>query len=126
MTAPTPISTTTLRDLASRASRNPWEWHTSNSFRRMPGIIDPIVHSDGQADIGIHYHDMDWIAAANPAAILSLLDRLERAEALIRACRLVQDLDVSRYPLCNSDLAGINEAFRAYDTAAKAPRGAGE
>jgi len=67
--------------------------------------------------------DADW------QTILELVRRLREAEcelraarALIQEARLVQDLDVMNHPLCNSDLRGINDAFKAYDKATSQAR----
>lgn len=50
----------------------PWEWWTSNSWRRLrhsdrgvsTNVLYPSVHSDGQADIDVTEDDMGLIAAA--------------------------------------------------------------
>ena len=77
---------TTLRRLAEAATPGPWYLHTSD---------DTLVSSESgeivqaQGEYMIEYASMEadaaYIAAANPQAILALLDRLERQSALCAA-----------------------------------------
>lgn len=76
---------THLSQLARAATPNhewrPWRWSTSNSYRRMEGIIEPAYHArDGQPDISISDEDMAFIAAASPQVIIALVERLQRVE----------------------------------------------
>lgn len=78
-----------LRELAEAATPGPWEWWTSNSWRRLrndcgrgvhSNVALPTVGNDGQPDIQVRPEDMAFIAAARtqfPAA-LDALDRAER------------------------------------------------
>src|SRR5579864_7981560 len=57
----------------------PWEWWTSNSWRRLrhsergvsTDVLMPCVHNDGQPDINVNAADMALIAAA-PELLASL------------------------------------------------------
>lgn len=70
-----------LKKLAENATPGQWEWWTSNSWRRLKAnvlgktnvVIEPYVCSDGHPNCCIAEKDMDYIAAANPAAILEII-----------------------------------------------------
>lgn len=58
---------------AKAATPGPWEWWTSNSWRRLKqgserhrslSILEPITAVDGQTDISVREEDMTFIAAA--------------------------------------------------------------
>lgn len=60
-----------IRERLKKASAGPWEWWTSNSFRRLSGpdgkdggIAYATVARDGQPDISIREDDMEFIAHA--------------------------------------------------------------
>lgn len=62
----------------------PWEWWTSNSWRRLrhsdrgvsTNVLYPDVHYDGQADIVVSEADMHLIAAA-PDLLTALIGLVE-------------------------------------------------
>ena len=76
-----------LRELAQAATLGPWEWWTSNSVLRLTGadgrdggVLYAYARAHaGHADVQCSAEDQAFIAAANPAAILALLDQLEAA-----------------------------------------------
>nr|WP_288355948.1 ead/Ea22-like family protein [uncultured Pseudomonas sp.] len=86
-----------LRERASRATPGPWELQTSNSWRRIGttggrfadgDVLAPTTHrGDNHPDLAARQEDLDFIVAANPAAILVLLDKVEQLE---KSLRLVQ------------------------------------
>lgn len=86
-----------LRTLAERATPGPWELQTSNSWRRIGtaggrfadgDVLAPTSHrGDNHPDLAARQEDLDFIVAANPAAILVLLDKVEQLE---KSLRLVQ------------------------------------
>lgn len=72
-----------LRDLAGKATQGQWRCHEDNS-RVITSSLDPHmsllgVDKDGQA-IVFEQNDANFISAANPAAIIYLLDILDYAE----------------------------------------------
>lgn len=72
-------------------------------MQQMTGVGDGYVPPRGKRTVG--------------QLVVALNARLEAAELVVQQSRLVQGLDVMRYPLCNSDLKGINDAMAAYDAA---------
>jgi hypothetical protein len=125
MTAPTPISPTTLRDLARKATPGPWE-----------AVADLY---DGKDELYGYFHgagpalfngkevtpDAAYIAAANPAAILALLSRLERAEACVEA--IESAVRISHDPAAGYCLrSDVTAALHAFDDPAAKAQGAEE
>lgn len=78
-----------LRELASKATPGPWRTEQANSYKRWLVIGSMSSHV-------MYPHDAAFIAAANPAAVLALLDRLEAAE---RVCEAVDGLVDDDRPL---------------------------
>ena len=85
------IDIAALRKAAYRATPGPWEVQTGCSWRRIGtahghhrrdgDVLAPTVSAaDGHPDISAPAGNLEYIAAANPAVILALLDRLELAE----------------------------------------------
>jgi len=74
-----------LKAAAMAATSGPWEWFTSNSMARLSSIpsgqdgdvLSAFRASDGVPCVSVSQHNMSFIAAANPAAILALLAELE-------------------------------------------------
>ncbi len=66
-----------------------WALQTSNSFRRIGQHGDGDVlcavkqQSDGHPDLSAARGVLDYIVAAQPSAVLDLLDQLDAAEALV-------------------------------------------
>lgn len=100
-----------LRRLAELATPGPWEARTF-LVKGGAGLKDTIVHVGTSTSLGpSRSHESvanaAWIAAVSPDVILSLLDRLERAEAALswygeqaRLCRLVHsEGDAGRHAL---------------------------
>lgn len=66
---------TRLGELCDKATRPPWVWHTSNSWKRLKrddlGIIqnvaEPYICKDRCPDLTINEADMDFIAASRTA-----------------------------------------------------------
>lgn len=92
-----------LRELAEAATPGPWFVYEGSSWRRIgitPGrgsydmaVLAPCVASDGHPDLtstsGLREENLAFIAAANPATILALLD--DRAALLARVESLSAD-----------------------------------
>lgn len=76
-----------LRKLAGGATPGPWMPHIA--FPKSENYSTLFVTTDSEAT----RTDLRFIAAANPATILSLIDRLERAEGALQA---ISDDDVPR------------------------------
>lgn len=71
---------TKLKELAERATPGPWR--TGDGEESLPDCV-----LSGEFVICEHTgDDVDFIAAANPQAILGLISRLERAEVELEAC----------------------------------------
>jgi len=74
---------------AMAATPGPWEWFTSNSMARLSSIpsgkdgdvLSAFRASDGVPCVSVSQPDMAFIAAANPAVVLALLDRIAELEA---------------------------------------------
>ena len=83
------IDTNELRRLAQAATPGPWKMLPVGDGRQKFAVADSeflsilTVTDEGGATFGTVYDDADakFIAAANPAAISELLDRLEAAES---------------------------------------------
>ena len=73
-----------LAAITDAASQRSWEWWTSNSFRRIPGVLEPIVQSDGQADIQVRAGDMSFISRMNPQIARALVQLAMAAEVSVR------------------------------------------
>ncbi|TQI87601.1 Ead/Ea22-like protein [Serratia marcescens] len=77
-----------LRTAALDATPGPWVWFTSNSMVRLSSVpsgkdgdvLSAFRATDGVPCVSISRCDMEFIAAANPAAILNLLLALEEKE----------------------------------------------
>ena len=91
------IDTKKLRRLAQEATPGPWKMLPVGDGRQKFAVADSeflsilTVTDEGDATFGTVYDDADakFIAAANPAAITELLDRLEAAESeLLEEARL--------------------------------------
>lgn len=77
---------TNLRQLAERATRGEWESRTFADYPQEKHFTKK-VHPIQRGSYGsLMPQDADYIAAANPTAILALLDRIdELEEALARS-----------------------------------------
>lgn len=85
-----------IQKIWDRATPGPWEWWTSNSWRRLKqvlfsslddmvssttNVLEPVVsRADGHPDLSISQADMDAIEAA-PTHIVWLVDRVQKLEA---------------------------------------------
>lgn len=86
-----------LDRLDREATPAPWEWHTSNSWRRIGrangrdgGVLCPVVASDGHPDLSIREEDMRILAAARNA-LPSLLRAAARLSTLRELLGLPSD-----------------------------------
>ncbi|MBX5689011.1 ead/Ea22-like family protein [Pseudomonas aeruginosa] len=77
-----------LRRLAKAATPGPWRVQTGCSWRRIGtdhgdgDVLRPCTHPhDGWPDIAAPVENLEYIAAANPKAILALLDEIDRLKA---------------------------------------------
>jgi hypothetical protein len=84
----TPIDTQALRFIAQAATPGTWSWWTSNSFMRLSAARGPdggVLHagqlSDGCLTVAVSAADAAHIAAVHPAAVLALLDEIDRLRA---------------------------------------------
>ena len=80
------IDTTKMRELAQKATPGPWllratEWnlYLVQSGREGDGSIVDTAYS--------RRNDIDYIAAANPATVLALLDEIDRLRTIESAAR---------------------------------------
>ncbi|MGC0155795.1 ead/Ea22-like family protein [Chromobacterium vaccinii] len=79
----TPDQLAALRAAAAAAKPGPWEYQTSNGWRRVgttaarPGRADGDVVAHGAASPA----NLEFIAAANPAVVLALLDHIDAQAA---------------------------------------------
>jgi 8-oxo-dGTP diphosphatase len=79
------------RRVEEPATRGPWRWWTSCSFRRLSSdatgkagdVAHGCVHRDGQADIAIREEDMAFTEASR-SLVPELTARLEKANARVR------------------------------------------
>ena len=94
------IDTTKLRQLAQHATPGPWEYSSwdINSFAIVVGFDSPgsttgemIVYPDASDEEGYGgvklLNDAEYIAAANPATVLQLLDEIDRLRTIEAAAR---------------------------------------
>jgi hypothetical protein len=79
-----------LERLAHAATPGPWEWWTSNSWRRLTaeggregGVLCPFVNRyDHHPDLSISAEDMAHIASADPPTVLELVRELRETRRL--------------------------------------------
>ena len=96
-------------------SKLPWALQTSNSFRRIGQFGDGDVlcaltqRSDGHPDLQGAPGVLDYIVAAQPIAVLDLLDQLDAAEIL---CRKVGDMEQRLKDLETKCHEAIKEAMQ--------------
>lgn len=122
------IDTANLRALAEAATSGPWTFirHTGPSTMGEHSASDDwtifgpeerqICYEGGRPSLG----DPDYIAAANPATIIALLDRLAAAEA--RNATLTDDAARLDF-MCNAPIRmieGNDGMWRVYEDAAPA------
>jgi uncharacterized coiled-coil protein SlyX len=97
---------------ARAATPGPWEWWTSNSYRRLTGadgkaggVAHGFTHRDGVTDIAIREEDMAHIAAVSPNVVLELIARLRDAE---RVAAPIPGLDNSPGSIAMSERSLVN------------------
>ena len=78
-----------LERLARAATPGPWEWWTSNSFRRLSArrdgdVLCAVSCRDGVPDIKGSEANKDFIAGANPETVLALIERLKEARTILQ------------------------------------------
>lgn len=89
-----------LRKLAEAATPGPWHFHQDDGTALdISEVCIPRPEEDVDLSIASLLEDRDgaFIAAANPATVLALLDRVERAEAATERIREA----VSGHPECD-------------------------
>jgi len=89
------IDTTKLRELAQKATPGPWEQINHIVFTET-GDLEWVV---ANARSGNSIIDAEYIAAANPATVLALLDELERTQgsvAIVSAALSAAEREVQR------------------------------
>lgn len=90
--------TTRIADVkkkALEATPGPWNWWTSNSWRRLKrydrgitqNVLEPYVCRDGHPDLSISEEDMAYIAAASPDLILAMAAEIDRLTAQLDKAR---------------------------------------
>jgi hypothetical protein len=119
----TPERIKELRALAAAATRGPWQWHCELlGFTSDVGSVAFGCVLDNGGDAGIEISDADaaFVEAANPAAVLELLDEIERAQDLVEdvdvmASNFHADIDhvTSERDEARSDFATLLEAVEA-------------
>lgn len=78
-----------LERLAKATKISTWKWWTSNSKNRLTSmggfdgdVISAYRASDGVPSVNCSQTNRSYIEAANPAAILELIERLRNAEII--------------------------------------------
>ena len=80
------MTLTEFRALAERASPGPWEPWDSLYVGMKAAIVQPAANPLRTiAEVRTNFDDAKFIAAASPTAVLALIDRLERAEAVVES-----------------------------------------
>ena len=109
---------TELRRLAEAATPGPWRTSKADDTAIM-SFDNDVAHTVGIYEVEAETMEADaaYIAAANPAAILALLDRLARVETLVAQCKAtleamppatgMPDGDVAR--LCNAMMEALGD-----------------
>lgn len=121
-----------LRALAERATPGPWKWgepHEHARYKEMKSG-DVTIFDDGSAcdeyTAFVRDEDAAYIAAAHPAAVLSLITAAERVPALeAENARLREALEQTHVGLTTTgmlDPDGILEAIRMRVAAALEPK----
>src|SRR5574343_911498 len=85
------IDTTKLRDLAMKATPGTWEYKLCSIDKTwLKGRIQECVMQSNGPVLAITAEDSatsDYVAAANPATVLQLLDEIDRLRAIEAAAR---------------------------------------
>ena len=125
---------TAIREaLAAGPAGGDWKLWTSNSWRRFPGVLEPVAQHDGHPDLHATPETFRFIEAVNPVAIQSLLDRLDAAEtdarrldwheahpqAIKRATGYKGAKDSWSYPTADGSRADAQTFREAIDAATK-------
>lgn len=100
-----------LRDLAGKATPGPWSCEgIYESMRGSPDYahIHTAAHNVPIAYVDHREEDAAFIAAANPAVVLALLDRLSAAEAVVHIARMI-----NHGPYEDERMTGVLHAFDA-------------
>lgn len=67
---------------AGPSEGRPWELWTSNSYRRIPGAIEPTIqHSDNHPDLHATIETLEYVVAVQPKNIREVLQTLASKEA---------------------------------------------
>lgn len=96
-----------LKRLAMNATSGKWEWWTSNSEKRITStelcgnsVDGNVLHAyyrNAHADVACSQNDMDYIEAAQPQTVLSLIQTIERQREEIT--ELSKNLTSMKYEL---------------------------
>lgn len=109
------MSIATLKQLSAQATAGPWEWWTSNSFRRLSSVATGkdgdvlyacIQLSDGHPDIGGSDADMALIAAMRNN-IDALIAVAEAAQEFV-AVQSTAEVDWEAYVTLRAALARLD------------------
>lgn len=80
-----------LRDLAEKATEGPWDFQPSPDRHHADAVYAFYMNREpdhialvGRSELDQQNADSEYIAAANPAAILSLLYRMEEMERVLQ------------------------------------------
>jgi hypothetical protein len=119
-------------DVAARATRRPWRWWTSNSFRRLSSdasgkdgdVAYAVRRHDGCMDISIRREDMDLIERACNEYVVLATALIEAAAAirLLRAQaerRIGESLQMRGRDMLESDDPEERARGQAYMTAGR-------
>jgi hypothetical protein len=89
-----------LAEAANDMASGQWEVWDSCSWRRIgisgrnsETVIEPVVQSDGHPSLKAKREVLDYVACANPSVILSLISRLEKADAALKEIRDSTDVN---------------------------------
>ena len=127
-----------LRRLAQAATPGPWKMLPVGDGRQKFAVANSeflsilTVTDEGGATFGTVYDDADarFIAAANPATVIELLDRLEAAEksdaesiAMYRNARDERDWNVERLEDAIEELTALRAKIEAMEKQEPTPSG---
>ncbi|MES2950246.1 MAG: hypothetical protein V4858_17015 [Pseudomonadota bacterium] len=81
---------------AGPSEERKWELWTSNSYRRMPGAIEPTIqHSDNHPDLHATIETLEYVVAVQPANIRKVLQLIAARDAEIEELKAALERTLS-------------------------------
>ncbi|WP_434695393.1 ead/Ea22-like family protein [Pseudomonas sp. Z1-14] len=117
---------TELRRLAEAAPSGPWIAENDSLYFKDDGYTRHLLDADAGHDVEdeAYYAALNFIAAANPAAVRALLDDLDQARNGMKyACAMRLKKEIDRLRDENQELRKDAEQWRALVERAKSPMG---